>query len=201
MQAISTGTANYFRSFQVVLANGSISNISQTSHPDLYFALRGGGSNFGIVTRFDLETHQQGLFWGGHKFYLLSDIAERKKSMDIEYPFNGTPRWFAQKFSTWAVQAACRLGYCSTVNEISQMLESYSRGDSDPSGQIILSFAFVPIIDVYLVCVNLMHGRPEPYPPVFKEFEAAKNIYSTTRITKMTGVVAEVDWMNKIGYR
>ncbi len=81
------------------------------------------------------------------------------------------------------------------------MLESYSRGDSDPSGQIILSFAFVPIIDLYLVCVNLMHGRPEPYPPVFKEFEEAKNIYSTTRITKMTGVVAEVDWMNKIGYR
>ncbi|PMD66410.1 FAD binding domain-containing protein, partial [Hyaloscypha bicolor E] len=151
------------KNFEVVLANGSISNISQTSHPDLYFALRGGGSNFGIVTRFDLETHQQGLFWGGHKFYLLSDIAERKKSMDIEYP--------------------------------------YSRGDSDPSGQIILSFAFVPIFDVYLVCVNLMHGRPEPYPPVFKEFEAVKNIYSTTRITKMTGVVAEVDWMNKIGYR
>lgn len=189
------------KNFEVVLANGSISNISHTSHPDLYFALRGGGSNFGIVTRFDLETHQQGLFWGGHKFYLLSDIAERKKSMGIVYPFNWTPRWFTQKFSAWGVQAACRMGYCSTVKEIAQMLESYSRGYSDPSGQIILSFAFVPKVDVYLVCVNLMHGRPEPYPPVFKEFEAAKNIYSTTRITKMTGIVAEVDWMNKIGYR
>jgi len=163
--------------------------------------LRGGGSNFGIVTRFDLETHQQGLFWGGHKFYLLSDINERKKSMGIEYPFNWTPRWFTQKLSAWGVQAACHIGYCSTVNEIAQMLESYSRGESDPSGQIILSFAFVPKVDVYLVCVNLMHGRPEPYPPIFKEFEAAKNIYSTTRITKMTGVVSEVDWMNKVGYR
>jgi hypothetical protein len=81
------------------------------------------------------------------------------------------------------------------------MLENYSRGNSDPSGQIILSFAFVPVVDIYLVCVNLMHGRPEPYPPVFKGFEEVNNIYSTTRITNMTGVVAEVDWMNKIGYR
>jgi len=190
-----------FRSFQLVLANSSISNISQASHPDLYFALRGGGSNFGIVTRFDLETFPQGLFWGGHKYYLLSDISERKKSMGINYPFDWSPRWLAQKFSSWAVRATCRFGYCSTVNEIAQMLENYSRGESDPSGQIILSFAFVTVVDIYLVCVNLMHGRPEPYPPVFKGFEEVKNIYSTTRITNMTGVVAEVDWMNKIGYR
>jgi hypothetical protein len=186
---------------QIVLANGSISNISQASHPDLYFALRGGGSNFGIVTRLDLQTFPQGLFWGGHKYYLLSDISERKKSMGIDYTFDWSPRWFAQKLSSLAVRATCRFGYCSTVNGIAQMLETYSRGDSDPSGQIILSFAFVPVVDIYLVCVNLMHGRPEPYPPVFKDFESVKNIYSTTRITNMTGVVAEVDWMNKIGYR
>ncbi|KAL8724989.1 MAG: hypothetical protein Q9166_007638 [cf. Caloplaca sp. 2 TL-2023] len=50
---------------QVVLANGQITNINQTSNPDLYFALRGGGNNFGIVTRFDMETFPQGKMWGG----------------------------------------------------------------------------------------------------------------------------------------
>ncbi|KAI9762610.1 MAG: hypothetical protein M1835_007997 [Candelina submexicana] len=46
-------------------ADGKIADINQKSNPDLYFALRGGGNNFGIVTRFDLDTYEQGLLWGG----------------------------------------------------------------------------------------------------------------------------------------
>ncbi|KAL8873550.1 MAG: hypothetical protein Q9198_007007, partial [Flavoplaca austrocitrina] len=53
------------RNYQVVLANGQIHNVNRKSNPDLYFALRGGGNNFAIVTRFDLETFPQGLMWGG----------------------------------------------------------------------------------------------------------------------------------------
>lgn len=49
----------------MVLANGQIKDVNQKSYPDLYFALRGGGNNFGIVTRFDLETFPQGKMWGG----------------------------------------------------------------------------------------------------------------------------------------
>lgn len=40
--------------YEVVLANGSIINANKTSNPDLFKGLKGGGSNFGIVTRFDL---------------------------------------------------------------------------------------------------------------------------------------------------
>lgn len=42
--------------YEVVLANGSIVNANATAHSDLWRALKGGSSNFGIVTRFDLET-------------------------------------------------------------------------------------------------------------------------------------------------
>jgi len=56
----------------VILADGQIANVNQTSYPDLYFALKGGGNNFGIVTRFDLETFPQGEMWGGSTIYPIT---------------------------------------------------------------------------------------------------------------------------------
>ncbi|KAF5010273.1 hypothetical protein FDECE_3558 [Fusarium decemcellulare] len=52
------------RNFQVVVASGDVVDASPTENTDLYWALRGGGgSNFGIVTRFDLESFEQGDLW------------------------------------------------------------------------------------------------------------------------------------------
>ncbi|KAJ5664195.1 FAD-binding domain-containing protein [Penicillium longicatenatum] len=46
--------------YEVVLANGTITIASETNCPDLYFALRGGGNNFGIVTAFTVRAFPQG---------------------------------------------------------------------------------------------------------------------------------------------
>ena len=40
-------------------ASGSIITSSSTSHPDLFFAIRGGGSNFGVVTECVSQLHPQ----------------------------------------------------------------------------------------------------------------------------------------------
>jgi len=42
---------------QLVTAEGEVMEVSDASHPDLLWALRGGGGNFGIVTRFDFRAH------------------------------------------------------------------------------------------------------------------------------------------------
>ena len=42
---------------QLVTARGDVVEVSEASHPDLLWALRGGGGNFGVVTRFDFEAH------------------------------------------------------------------------------------------------------------------------------------------------
>ncbi|KAI0424493.1 FAD-binding domain-containing protein [Xylaria sp. FL1042] len=44
--------------FEVVLANGTIINANETENADLWQALKGGSSNFGIVTRYDMEAVQ-----------------------------------------------------------------------------------------------------------------------------------------------
>lgn len=55
--------------FEVVLSSGEIVNANRVTHPDLHKALKGGSSNFGIVTRVDLQTVDIVEIWGGQVVY------------------------------------------------------------------------------------------------------------------------------------
>ncbi|KAF2233370.1 FAD-binding domain-containing protein [Viridothelium virens] len=56
-------------SFTVVLANASVVSASAQTNSDLFFALKGGTSNFGVVTRMSLKTYPSGKAWGGLVVY------------------------------------------------------------------------------------------------------------------------------------
>lgn len=56
-------TGNQATLFEVVLANGSVVQASQRQNSDLWWGLRGGSNNLGVVTRINFSTFRQGLLW------------------------------------------------------------------------------------------------------------------------------------------
>ena len=53
------------RSVELVTADGEVRTVSTDEHPDLFWAVRGGGSNFGIVTNFEFDCYEVGPLVGG----------------------------------------------------------------------------------------------------------------------------------------
>lgn len=61
---------------EVVLANGDVIEASSEQNNDLYQVLKGGGSGFGIVTRFDMETFSRTPIWSAYREYPESACAD-----------------------------------------------------------------------------------------------------------------------------
>ncbi|KAI5120619.1 hypothetical protein M0805_008094 [Coniferiporia weirii] len=74
---------------ELVLPSGKQVNVTNASCPDLFFALKGGLNNFGIVTRITLEAHQQTLVYGGSLMF-ASDMIDRVNSAVSEFSQNNT---------------------------------------------------------------------------------------------------------------
>ena len=63
-------TCDNLLSVELVTADGSVVHASELENSELFCALRGGGGNFGIVTKFELAVHPLGpLVLGGVIFY------------------------------------------------------------------------------------------------------------------------------------
>ncbi|EUC28667.1 hypothetical protein COCCADRAFT_40846 [Bipolaris zeicola 26-R-13] len=61
-------------SYEVVSASGAIITVSEKTYPDLYWALRGGGNSFGVITTFNYETFPQGLMFSSKRQYNATHI-------------------------------------------------------------------------------------------------------------------------------
>ncbi len=62
----------------IVLADGSFVTASKSDHPDLFWALRGGGGNFGVVTSFLFQAHPVKMVFAGPIFW---DAAHAREIM------------------------------------------------------------------------------------------------------------------------
>ncbi|KAJ8590729.1 FAD-binding domain-containing protein [Rhizopogon salebrosus TDB-379] len=119
------------QSFELVMPCGTVKNVTATSDPDLFFGLRGGFNNFGIVTRFTLKAFPQPQVWGGLITYTSNEL-DRVNQATANFAANNTdPR--AQIITTYN----CILG----LTEVSELL--FYNGPSPPEG-ILDEFLAIP---------------------------------------------------------
>ena len=68
--------ANNVVNYEVVLSNSSIVQVNNKTAPDLFWALKGGTNNFGIVTRYDILTFPSGPVYGGSVVWASTDTQQ-----------------------------------------------------------------------------------------------------------------------------
>jgi hypothetical protein len=69
-------TIDHIRAVDMVLADGSLVHASDTENPDLFWAVRGAGGNFGIVTAFEFEVDEVGPVGWAHLVLDARDPAD-----------------------------------------------------------------------------------------------------------------------------
>jgi FAD/FMN-containing dehydrogenase len=69
-------TIDNLLSVDIVTADGQVKRASATEHPDLFWGVRGGGGNFGIVTAFEFQLHAVGPVLAGKVVYPMSRARE-----------------------------------------------------------------------------------------------------------------------------
>jgi FAD/FMN-containing dehydrogenase len=91
-------TVDNLEEVEIVAADGTIRVANHTDHPDLFWAVRGGGGNFGVVTRFTFRLHSVGpTVFGGliaWPFALADDVLDAYRRLTDTAP---------RELATWLV--------------------------------------------------------------------------------------------------
>lgn len=134
-------------SYEVVTSTGQLATVNPSQHSDLYWALRGGGNNFGIVVEFELETIPLpgGEMWGSSRVYAedqfpnLIDAFEGLIEDSPSDPSAGT--WVAWILNSGVKLAAAELWYAKPNGQNASIFDNYNRIPtiSDISGNKTLS--------------------------------------------------------------
>ncbi|KAI0391866.1 hypothetical protein F5Y17DRAFT_387803 [Xylariaceae sp. FL0594] len=128
--------ANGVVNYEVVLANGTVCHANARQNSDLFWALKGGGFNFGIVTRLDLATFSVPYVWGGGAAYdasVLDPLVNAFASYAVASGGSSDP----------AAHADPTISYNMTTGEVSAYCIYMHRG-ADPAPAALRNFTSIP---------------------------------------------------------
>lgn len=149
-------------SAEIVTADGRALTASETQHPDLFWAIRGGGGNFGVATALEFRLHPLRDIYGGPMFFEVTDAAAvlrffREFIADAPRAFGGFPAWQIAPPLPFIPEARHGETFLAFVACWAGPLEQ---------GEAILK----PLHDVAPVVAE--HVGPMPYPALNSAFDA-----------------------------
>ncbi|GLB09914.1 hypothetical protein AtubIFM57258_005846 [Aspergillus tubingensis] len=147
---------------EVVLANGTIVYLDEAQHPEWLAALRGGGTNFGVVTGFNLWTFPQGPIYGGSIYHSTETIdAQLHAFAELADPKAGP----------------------SSYDDYASLITSF--GFAGGQGAAIVNSV------VYTGELEPEDDKKMSPPPVYKALFDIPQLFSTVRVAPMHEVAIE----------
>ena len=154
---------------EVVLADGRVVRASADEHPDLFWALRGGGGNFGVVTSFLFRLHEVGTVVGGPTFWPVEQGAEVLSAYREFLP--SAPRELNGFFAFCSVPPAPPFPEELHLRKVCGVVWCYVGGEEDAAA------AMAPFLDA--LPEPLLHGLgPMPHAALQSAFDG---LYPTGR--------------------
>lgn len=161
-------TCDNLLSADVVTADGELVRASETEHPDLFWALRGGGGNFGVVTSFEFQLYEVGteIFAGSliFPFEATKQVATQYREFMRE-----APREVRLLFGSMELPAASYYPDIVHDRRVAMLIAFYAGPPAE--GRQVLA----PLRDHDKILFDSLRGRP------YKEFQQAGDSQGSMR--------------------
>jgi FAD/FMN-containing dehydrogenase len=170
----------------IVTADGQLLRVDPENHPDLFWAIRGGGGNFGVVTRFQFQLHRLETVMGG--------MLILPATPDVIAAFIATTEAAPEELSTIAnIMAAPPMPFlpAEVHGKLIVMAMLVYAGDATEGEHVIASFRAIttPLADM----VRPMR-YPEIYPPEEEGYHpvtAVRSMFLDTIDTSVARVILD----------
>ena len=147
----------------MVLADGQQVRVSGDENDDLYWAIRGGGGNFGVVTSFLFQLHEVDTVVGGPTFWPVEQATEVLSAYREFIP--AAPRELGGFFAFHTVPPAPPFPEEIHLRKVCGVVWCYAGADEEAAAA-----AMAPLLDA--VPEPLMHGvQPMPHPDLQGAFD------------------------------
>ena len=123
-------TIDNLLSVDVVTADGGLLTASETQHEDLFWAMRGAGHNFGVVTSFEYRLHPVSTVLGGmvvHPFDRVTDVLRFYREFTADLPDELTTGVDILTGSDGDLVAAMAVCYVGSLDEGERVLAPLRR--------------------------------------------------------------------------
>jgi FAD/FMN-containing dehydrogenase len=143
-------TMNSLLAVEMVTADGRVLRASSDEHPDLFWAVRGGGGNFGIVTTFEFHLHPVATLLSGLIFYPMDrtlEVLQLYREFSRTTPDELTAYAGLATMPNGLAAAAIGVCYCGSLEEGERLLAPV-RTLGSPLADMIRPMTYLELISM-----------------------------------------------------